>query len=149
MTETAKIADIIFPAASAYEKDGTVTNTSGEIQLLRKGAEVMGPRTDFDLLRIVSHQLAKAGLGKALHYKSPEAVFEENRATVAGYDVQVATLLTGGAEPVAAQFSRNGHGAYDVPAGLIHSAQDNLFTSGSLTPFCTLMQSLPEAEAKS
>jgi NADH-quinone oxidoreductase subunit G len=149
MTETAKIADIIFPAASAYEKDGTVTNTSGEIQLLRKGAEVMGPRTDFDLLRIVSHQLAKAGLGKALHYKSPEAVFEEIRATVPGYDVQVAAFLTGGAEPVAAQFSRNGHGAYDVPAGSIHSAQDNLFTSGSLTPFCTLMQSLPEAEAKS
>src|SRR6267154_1523147 len=50
LTDTAKVADIVFPAASAYEKDGTVTNTSGEIQLLRKGAEVMGTRTDFDLL---------------------------------------------------------------------------------------------------
>src|SRR6266704_1730164 len=57
LTETAKVADIVFPAASAYEKDGTVTNTSGEIQMLHKGAEVMGPRTDFDLLRILSHQL--------------------------------------------------------------------------------------------
>src|SRR5579859_2725473 len=32
MTETAKQADIVFPAVSAYEKTGTVTNTSGEIQ---------------------------------------------------------------------------------------------------------------------
>src|SRR6202022_3256245 len=45
MTDTAKAADVVFPAASAYEKDGTVTNTSGEIQLLRKAAEARGPRT--------------------------------------------------------------------------------------------------------
>ena len=67
----AQAADIVFPAASAYEKDGTVTNTSGEIQLLHKAAEVMGPRSDFDLLRILSHQLEKLGLGKAFHYKTP------------------------------------------------------------------------------
>src|SRR5260370_42228457 len=73
LTETAKVADIVFPAASAYEKDGTVTNTSGEIQMLHKGAEVMGPRSDFDLLRILSHQLEKLGLGKAFHYKTPAA----------------------------------------------------------------------------
>ena len=83
LTETAKLADIVFPAASAYEKDGTVTNTAGEIQLLHKAAEVMGPRTDFDLLRILSHQLEKQGLGKAFHYKTPAAVFEEIRKAVA------------------------------------------------------------------
>src|SRR5262249_31127438 len=32
LTETARVADVVFPAASAYEKDGTVTNTSGEMQ---------------------------------------------------------------------------------------------------------------------
>lgn len=148
LTETAQQADIVFPAASAYEKDGSVTNTAGEIQLLHKGAEVMGTRSDFDLLRIISHQLERVGLGKAFHFKSPEAVFEEIRKTVAGYDVQLAGLLTGGAEPVSAQFSKNGHAPYDVPVGLIRSAHDNLFTSGSLTEFCTMMQSLPEAEAK-
>ncbi len=148
LTETANQADIVFPAASAYEKDGTVTNTSGEIQLLRKAAEVMGPRTDFDLLRILSHQLAKLGLGKAFHYKTPAAVFEEIRKSVPSYNVQAAGLLTGGAEPSRVQFSRNGHGAYDVPVGLIRSAQDTLFTSGTLGRFCTMMESLPEAEAQ-
>src|SRR6202162_1092709 len=82
LTETAKQADIVFPAASAYEKDGTVTNTAGEIQMLRKGVEIMGTRSDFDLLRIVSHQMERLGLGKAFHYKSPAAGFDEIRKTV-------------------------------------------------------------------
>jgi NADH-quinone oxidoreductase subunit G len=148
LTETAKQADIVFPAASAYEKDGTVTNTSGEVQLLRKAGEVMGTRSDFDLLRIVSHQLEKLGIGKAFHFKNPAAVFEEIRKTVPGYNLQPAGLLTGGAEPTKVQFSKNGHAPYEVPVQLIRSANDTLFTSGTLGQFCTMMQSLPEAEAK-
>jgi NADH-quinone oxidoreductase subunit G len=149
LNETALQADIVFPAASAYEKDGSVTNTAGEIQLLRKAAEVMGVRTDFELLRILTHQLEKNGLGKAFHYKNPAAVFEEIRSAVPGYNVQLAGLLTGGAEPTNLPFSRNGHGSYDVPVQLIRSANDTLFSSGSLSKFCTMMQSLPEAEVKS
>jgi NADH-quinone oxidoreductase subunit G len=148
LTETAKVADIVFPAASAYEKDGTVTNTSGEIQLLRKGAEVMGPRSDFDLLRILSHQLEKLGLGKAFHFKTPGAVFEEIRKAVPAYNVQIAGLLTGGAEAARVQLAKNGHAPDDVPAGLIRSANDTLFSSGTLGRFCTMMDSLPEAETK-
>jgi len=147
-TDTSRPADIVFPAASAYEKDGTVTNTSGEIQLLRKAAEVMGARSDFDLLRILSHQLAKIGLGKAFHYKTPSAVFDEIRKAVQGYDVQPAGLLTGGAESTHVHVGRNGHAPYDVPAGLIRSAHDTLFTSGTLGRFCTMMDSLSEADAK-
>ena len=149
MTETAKQADIVFPAASAYEKVGTVTNTSGEVQLLHKAAEVMGPRSDFDLLRILSHQLEKQGLGKAFHYKNPAAVFEEIRKTVPGYDLELTGLLTGGAESAHVEVKRNGSAPYDVPVGLIHSAQDTLFTSGTLGRFCTTIESVPEAQAKS
>jgi NADH-quinone oxidoreductase subunit G len=149
MTETAKQADIVFPAASAYEKVGTVTNTSGEVQLLHKAAEVMGPRSDFDLLRILSHQLEKQGLGKAFHYKNPAAVFEEIRKTVPGYDLELTGLLTGGAEPAHVEVKANGSAPYDVPVGLIHSAQDTLFTSGTLGRFCTTIESVPEAQAKS
>jgi hypothetical protein len=125
-----------------------VTNTSGEVQLLRKAAEVMGTRSDFDLLRILSHQLERRGLGRAFHYKDPAAVFEEIRKVVPGYDLQPASLLTGGAEPTKLHSSRNGHAPYDVPVHLIRSAKDTLFTSGSLSRYCTLLQSLPEAEAK-
>ncbi len=145
LTETAKQADIVFPAASAYEKDGTVTNTAGEIQMLRKGVEIMGTRSDFDLLRIVSHQIERLGLGKAFHYKSPAAVFEEIRRTVPGYSVQPGALLEGAPQPTHLGFTPNGHAPYDVPVGLIRSAHDTLFTSGTLGRFCTMMESLPEA----
>jgi len=148
MTETAKQADVIFPAASAYEKNGTVTNTSGEVQRLQKAAEVMGPRTDFDLLRILSHQLAMQGLGKAFHYKNPAAVFEEIRKTVPGYDVELGVLLAGEAEEAHIPVRRNG-APYDVPVGLIRSANDTLFTSGTLSKFLTTIESVPEAQAKS
>jgi NADH-quinone oxidoreductase subunit G len=149
MTETAKQADIVFPAASAYEKDGTVTNTSGEVQLLHKAAEVMGPRTDFDLLRILSHQLEKQGLGEAFHYKNSAAVFEEIRRTVPGYDLELTGLLTGGAEAAHVDAKRNGGAPYDVPVELIRSANDTLFTSGTLTRFLNTIESVPEAQAKS
>jgi NADH-quinone oxidoreductase subunit G len=149
MTETAKQADIVFPAASGYEKDGTVTNTSGEIQPLHKAAEVMGARSDFDLLRILSHQLEKQGLGKAFHYKTPAAVYEEIRKAVPGYDVEVTGLLAGFAEREQISVKKNGHAAYDVPVGLIKPAQDSLFTSGTLGRYMQAIESVPEAKAKS
>ena len=148
LTETAKVADIVFPATSVYEKDGSVTNTSGEIQLLQYAPEVMGPRSDFDLLRILSHQLETAGLGKAFHYKTPSAVFDEFRKSVQAYNGPLTGLLTGGAEATRVQFGRNRHAPYDVAAGLIRPARDTLFTSGTLGRYCSMMESLPEAKAK-
>jgi NADH-quinone oxidoreductase subunit G len=142
LTETAKLADVILPAASAYEKSGTVTNTAGEVQRLRPALDAMGPRADFDLLRILSHQLAKLGLGRALTSRSSDAVFEEIRKNVAGYDVNLPALLTGGAPATMPQAALNGH---QVAAGTIFSAHDNMFTSGSLSGYFTLINKLAEA----
>jgi NADH-quinone oxidoreductase subunit G len=50
LTETAAIADVIFPAASLYEKIGTVTNTFGDLQLARKAADHAGVKPDFEIL---------------------------------------------------------------------------------------------------
>ncbi len=147
LSETARLADIVLPVLSTYEKDGTMTNTAGEIQLVRKGGDCMGPRSDFDILRILSHQLARHGVGQAIRLRSPEAAFEEIRKHVAGYDVSWASLLTGSAEPSAPQVALNGHSRVEVPAGAIRSAGDSLFTSGSLTHYCGMIQSLHEVEA--
>ena len=65
---------------------------------------------------------------------------------MSSYNVQPAGLLTGGAEATQVEFARNGHAPYDVPVGLIRSAKDTLFTSGTLGRFCTMMESLPEAK---
>jgi len=147
LTETAREADVVLPATCAYEKDGTVTNTAGEVQLLRKASDPPGLRSDFDLLRILSHQLEQQGLGRAIHARNWEAVFEEIRREVPGYNVPLPTLLTGGAGLAAGCAAQNGHAAYDVPAGAIVSAGDTLFTSGTLGRYCTMMESLAEAKA--
>ena len=145
LTETAKHADVVLPASCLYEKDGTVTNTASEVQLVRKAADAMGTRSDFDILRILSHQLAKLGLGNTIHWESPAAAFEEIRRAVPGYDVNEASLLTGGAEPALPVIAPNGQRPYDVPAGAIFSARDTLFTSGTLGRYCTTLNSVPEA----
>ena len=48
LTETAALADVVFPAASLYEKSGTVTNTFGDIQIVRKAADRAGVKPDFE-----------------------------------------------------------------------------------------------------
>jgi NADH-quinone oxidoreductase subunit G len=50
LTETAKLADVVLPAASLYEKSGTVTNTFGDVQLVKKAADRPGVRSDFEIL---------------------------------------------------------------------------------------------------
>ena len=50
MTETAKRADLVLPAASAYEKNGTVTNVCGEVQKLKQAVKVMGTKTDLEIM---------------------------------------------------------------------------------------------------
>jgi NADH-quinone oxidoreductase subunit G len=49
LTETALIADVVLPAANAYEKSGTFTNTCGDLQLLQKAGEITGVKSDFEM----------------------------------------------------------------------------------------------------
>jgi len=50
LTETATMADVVLPAANAYEKTGTFTNTCGDIQLVKKAGEVSGTKSDFEMM---------------------------------------------------------------------------------------------------
>jgi len=70
LTETAALADIVLPAANAYEKAGTFTNTCGDIQILKKAGEVTSAKPDFEMIvRIADamgfdvHQLVPFGHG--------------------------------------------------------------------------------------
>jgi len=50
LTETATTAEVVLPAANAYEKGGSYTNTYGDLQLLRKAGDLAGVRSDFELI---------------------------------------------------------------------------------------------------
>jgi NADH-quinone oxidoreductase subunit G len=50
LTETAVIADVVLPAANAYEKSGSMTNTCGDVQLVKKAGEISGTKADFEMI---------------------------------------------------------------------------------------------------
>jgi NADH-quinone oxidoreductase subunit G len=145
LTETAQRADVVLPAASTYEKDGSLTNTAGEVQLTHRSIDPQGPRSDFDLLRILSHQLSMLGIGTPIRLRTPEAALDEIRQNVSGYDLSPATLLAGGSE-LSTATSKAPEAAYDVPAGTVFSSQDYLFTSGTLGRYCSRLTSTNEAK---
>ncbi|MBN1314706.1 MAG: molybdopterin-dependent oxidoreductase, partial [Anaerolineales bacterium] len=82
MTETAELADVVLPAASFTEKDGTFTATDRRIQRVRKAVEPPGKsRQDW---AIVS-DLARMMGGKGFDYQSPEQIMVEIAAVTPIY----------------------------------------------------------------
>jgi NADH-quinone oxidoreductase subunit G len=50
LTETAALADVVLPAANLYEKSGSVTNSYGDLQQVKKAGDRAGVRTDFEMM---------------------------------------------------------------------------------------------------
>jgi NADH-quinone oxidoreductase subunit G len=50
LTETAALADVILPAANLYEKSGSVTNSYGDLQQVKKAGDRAGVRSDFEMI---------------------------------------------------------------------------------------------------
>jgi NADH-quinone oxidoreductase subunit G len=135
MTETARHAHLVLPAASAYEKNGTVTNVCGEVQKLKHAAKVMGTKTDLEIMGSIAKEM-KLNLGIWL----PDKVFGEIRKTVHGYDVPLPVVDTGGAAPT---MPLNGRVA--ALPGAIQSAGDTLFTSGSMSRYSKILNAVIES----
>jgi len=82
LTETAKLADVVLPAASFVEKDGTFTNTERRVQRVRKAIEpIGGARPDWMIIR----DIAKSMHAEGFDYSSPEEIMEEIRGLVPSY----------------------------------------------------------------
>jgi len=140
LTETAQRADVVFPAASAYEKNGTVTNTCGEVQRLKAGAKIMGTKADLEIMGLLAKEM-----GLNLGIWTNEKVFEEIRRTVRGYNVALPVIATGGA---AQTMPVNGRVPALADPDLIHSDGDTLFTSGSLGRYSKMLNSVMEAPGR-
>jgi NADH-quinone oxidoreductase subunit G len=139
LTETAQAADVVFPASSAYEKNGTVTNVCGEVQKLRKAVGAMGAKPDLEIMGLLAREM---GVAAELGPWIPDTVFGEIRKNVRGYDVPLPVLEMGGAAQTAAL---NGRIPLDGRPELIRSAHDNLFTSGTLGRYSKVLNSVVES----
>ncbi len=81
LTETAALADVVLPAATFAEKDGTFTNTERRVQRIRKAVDSPGEaKADWLILMELMNQL---GYGKI--YNGPEEIFEEIRMLTPQY----------------------------------------------------------------
>jgi formate dehydrogenase major subunit len=81
LTETAEFADVILPASSYLEKDGTYTNTDRRVQLGRKVLDPPGQaRVDWEVVQDIANRV---GLG--WNYTSAREIFDEVVAVMPSY----------------------------------------------------------------
>jgi formate dehydrogenase alpha subunit len=73
LTETAALADVVLPAASFAEKDGTFTNTERRVQRVRKAVEPIGnSKPDWEILMELMSRL-----GMKQKYAHPSEIMDE------------------------------------------------------------------------
>ena len=81
LTETAEMADVVLPAASFAEKDGTFTNTERRVQRVRKGIEPIGDsKPDWLIIMEIMNKL-----GYYKKYYHPSEIMDEIGAVTPQY----------------------------------------------------------------
>jgi formate dehydrogenase major subunit len=81
LTETAEFADVILPASSYMEKDGTYTNTDRRVQLGRTVLDTPGQaRVDWEVVQDIANRI-----GLDWHYESPREIFDELVSVIPSY----------------------------------------------------------------
>jgi formate dehydrogenase major subunit len=81
LTETAEFADVILPASSYMEKQGTYTNTDRRVQIGRKVLDAPGEaREDWRILCDVATRI-----GLPMEYDSPREIFDELVSVMPNY----------------------------------------------------------------
>jgi formate dehydrogenase alpha subunit len=81
LTETAKMAHVVFPASTFAEKDGTVTNQEGKVQFLRPALDSLGESTlDWHIMVGMAN-----GLGSPMEYETTQDIQNEIRKVLPGY----------------------------------------------------------------
>jgi len=137
LTESAQRADVILPAGSAYEKNGTVTNVCGEVQRLKRAVGALGTKPDLEIIGQIAKEMGFAAkMGPWL----PDRIYSEIRGSVKGYDIPLpmVTLAAQQTTPV------NGRVGVEDRPDQIWSAHDNLFTSGTLGRYSKILNSVIE-----
>ncbi|HLH65661.1 MAG TPA: formate dehydrogenase subunit alpha [Solirubrobacteraceae bacterium] len=81
LTETAEFADVILPASSYLEKEGTYTNTDRRVQLGRKVLDPPGQaRVDWEIVQEIARRV-----GLPWSYSSPREIFDEMVSVMPSY----------------------------------------------------------------
>ena len=81
LTETAEFADVILPASSYLEKDGSFTNTDRRVQLGRKVLDSPGQaRVDWEVVQDIANRI-----GLDWRYQTARQIFDEMVSVIPSY----------------------------------------------------------------
>jgi len=81
LTETARLADVVLPATTFAEKEGTFSNTERRVARVRQAIPPRGEaKPDWQIIAELSNRW-----GYPMDYASPEAIFEEIRQVTPSY----------------------------------------------------------------
>jgi len=73
MTETAKLAHVILPAGSFFEKDGTFTNAERRVRRIHKAIpQPKGTKSDWKIMCLIAN-----AMGYPIHYNHPSEIMDE------------------------------------------------------------------------
>lgn len=106
LTETAALADVIFPSTNLYEKAGTATNTFGDLQMVKKASDTAGVRPDFELIVRLADRFG-ADVRKLVPFgkKGLKADLGQSRGPQSGEaDRNVVWMTANGVEPKVSPF---------------------------------------------
>ncbi|WP_163579493.1 assimilatory nitrate reductase catalytic subunit NasC [Gracilibacillus saliphilus] len=82
LSETAKLADLVLPATSYLEDEGTLTNVEGRVMLRDASYPIQGEaKHDWQILCDIAQRLGK---GKYFDFEQAEEIFEELRIASKG-----------------------------------------------------------------
>jgi assimilatory nitrate reductase catalytic subunit len=82
LSETAEFADVVLPATTWAEDEGTTTNIEGRVIHIRKVREPLGEsKPDWEILSMIAERMGK---GKHFPYKTALEIFEEFRIATKG-----------------------------------------------------------------
>ena len=125
-TATAPFADLLLPASTWGEKDGTVTNSERRITRVRAAVPVPGQaRADWRIARDVALRVEKKlrpDRASLFPYDMPEEVWNEHRETTRGRDLDITGLSY-------ALIERDGPQQWPFPEGATRG-QARLYTDG-------------------
>ena len=93
-TATAAYADVLLPAATWGEKEGTVTNSERRISRVRAAVPAPGQaRADWEIVRDVARALElRLGMPSRFDHESPEQLWLEHREATRGRDLDITGL---------------------------------------------------------
>jgi NADH-quinone oxidoreductase subunit G len=137
LTETAQLADVVLPSASAYEKNGTVTNGCGEVQRLKRAISTLGTKPDLEIIGLIAKEM---GFAPQMGPWLPDTVYNEIRRTVKGYDIPLPMVTISAQQTMPV----NGRVGIQSNPDLVASNHENLFTSGTLGRYSKILNSVIE-----